>query len=46
MMSGSGLSSNGASAAAAPRRSSSAPKSSPAVDPEILGADPQNDPWK
>ena len=39
MMSGSGLSSgNGTS-------SSQQKQSRPAVDPEILGADPKNDPW-
>ena len=40
----SGLSNgNGASASGQPRKQK---QSTPAVDPEILGADTQNDPWK
>ena len=40
MMSGSGLSSGNGSSKRPQKQSSS-----PAVDPEILGADPKNDPW-
>ena len=39
MMSGSGLSSGNGSSRSKQKQSG------PAVDPEILGADPKNDPW-
>ena len=40
MMSGSGLTSDNGSS-----RSKQKQQSGPAVDPEVLGADPKNDPW-